>query len=469
MLDKIKTMIWEKLADKEISLAMLINKEGEIVWYKGRSLENNGNDQTVKTIENTSGFSKSRLKYVLANQQNFYEDNVLIRTESLSVSALELNIRSLLIIPVSRQYYLYLDSGIKSSFSPMEIEMFQSYGSMLSEMMDQIQVQDEMELAGNSAEMAQVRQMILKYSIADDPVLLTGETGVGKSHIAKLIHHHSGRSGRLVTVNTPSIAENLFESELFGYKRGAFTDARADKPGLVDEAANGTLFFDEISEVPLSFQAKLLWFIEEKKYFIMGDTRERQADVRIIAATNKDLPGAILDKEFRQDLYYRLNILPLHIPPLRIHKNDIKNIAQTYIHFLKGKQPGAHFWESMSQHEWPGNIRELITVLKRAGVICNDPITGEEIWQIIHHHQPAKQKFEADSLWQEMKAGKSFFEVVKKPFLDRELNRDQVKAIIRLGLAETNGRYIDLLPLFNIEKNKYNLFMSFLSDNQLKG
>ena len=161
-------------------------------------------------------------------------------------------------------------------------------------------------ITGTSEEIGKIRELILKYSAEENPVLLQGETGTGKNRIAESIHRFSGRKGKFFTVNTPGIPDNLLKDEIFGHKKGAFTDAGADKRGFVDEAAGGTLFFDEISEVSPTFQAKLLRFIETRKYRVLGEPVERQADVRILAATNRDLKEAVRQDQFREDLYFRL-------------------------------------------------------------------------------------------------------------------------------------------------------------------
>jgi transcriptional regulator with PAS, ATPase and Fis domain len=239
------------------------------------------------------------------------------------------------------------------------------------------------EISGESEEINKVKELIVKYSIEEDPILILGETGVGKSHAAELIHKYSSMSGKFVIADTTIINENLFESEMFGHKKGAFTGAIVDKKGLVDEAKGGTLFIDEIAEVPFSFQAKLLRIIDTKKYRILGETTERKADMRIITATNKVLLKEIEKKEFREDLYYRLNVFQIEIPPLRKRKSDIRALVMERRKYLKGKKIGEEFWKVVCNYDWPGNCRELFTVLKRAGILLNSPIRGADIKSII--------------------------------------------------------------------------------------
>jgi transcriptional regulator with PAS, ATPase and Fis domain len=287
-----------------------------------------------------------------------------------------------------------------------------------------------------------------------------------------LIHLYSGRKGKFVVADTTTINENLFESEVFGHKKGSFTGAAEDKQGLIDEARGGTLFFDEIAEVPVSFQAKLLRFIDIKKYRVVGEPCEKEADVRIVAATNKDLQKAVEKKTFRDDLYFRLNVLEIKIPPLRERKEDINAALFERRKFLKGKKIGEGFWEVMYNYDWPGNFRELFTVLKRAGILCDSPITGKKIQEIIDTNitedTSVKSINRIDQVQAALKSGKNFWEVVKEPFLKRDLNRSEVKCIISKALLETGGKYVNTLPFFNIDPSEYKRFMKFLHKNKLQ-
>ncbi|UCH93276.1 MAG: sigma-54-dependent Fis family transcriptional regulator [Candidatus Aminicenantes bacterium] len=468
MIESIKTKVWDRLKEKEVSLAMLYNKDGEILWYKGRTI-------IGKTIEQGEGFPKSHIKQTLKNRDAIEKEDVLISSSvnGFPESATVLKVKCLMIQPVSDHFYLYIDSGTKESFSQSDREMFKFMGELLGEMIEQIK-ENEITIGGitgTSEEIKKIRELVLKYSLEDEPVLLLGETGVGKSHIAELIHKYSGRKGKFFTLHTPAIPDTLFESELFGHKKGAFTDARFDKKGFIDEARGGTLFFDEISEVPIVFQAKLLRFIETKKYVVLGDSTEKEADVRIIAATNKDLQKAIEMKEFREDLYFRLQVLEIEIPPLRKRKPDIKALVLEMQQLLKGKEIGKGFWEAVCNHDWPGNVRELITVLLRAGILMDSPITGKNIRDIIKQSQSKKvfdqQREKIEQIWKDIQAGKSFWETVKKPFLDRDLNREEVQEIIKWGLDQSDGKYKNVLELFNLKDSEYKKFMKFLNGNRL--
>jgi transcriptional regulator with PAS, ATPase and Fis domain len=313
----------------------------------------------------------------------------------------------------------------------------------------------------------------MSLAMTDEPLLMSGETGTGKTYFAEVIHNYSGKKGKFIIVNSPGIPSSLFESELFGHKKGAFTNAIYDKKGLVEEAAGGTLLIDEITEVCVSVQAKLLRFIETGKYTRLGESVEKKIDVRIIAATNKGLHQAIQCKEFREDLYYRLNVFEIEIPPLREREQDLETLVREKIMHLNGKKMGKGFWDAIYDYDWPGNVRELISVLKRAGFLEKDIITGKDIREIIYgssRNRNNKAKIganEYNQIWNDFKKGKSFWEVVKRPFLSRDLKRSEVKALVARGLEENGGKYKTLLDVFNLKKSDYHRFMRFLHEQDL--
>jgi transcriptional regulator with PAS, ATPase and Fis domain len=370
-------------------------------------------------------------------------------------------------------FFLYVDSGNKIDFIEVELAMFRMLGSLLGEAISQIKRSEKIAggICGDSAPMRRVKDLIIKYSLEEDCILLLGETGVGKTHTAELIHRYSGRKGQFIVADTTTINENLFESEIFGHKKGAFTGAVANKRGLVDEAEEGTLFLDEIAEVPVSFQSKLLRFIEKKRYRIVGDPTEKKANVRIIAATNRNLKQMIKDKDFREDLYYRLSVLIIKIPSLKDRKNDIKKIIEENKRLLKGKDIGPGFWDQFLNYSWPGNYRELFSVLKRGGLLCNSPISGVDIKKIIDENISLEETLEgknrSDLIWKELESGKSFWKAVKEPFLDRELNRYEVKSIISQALLTVGGKYVNTLDLLNISRSDYNKYIKFLHKNRI--
>jgi transcriptional regulator with PAS, ATPase and Fis domain len=459
----IKTKLWELLREKDVSLAMLYNREGEILWHKGREI-------IGRTIEEGEGFSKSYIKRTIIKPHTIEEEDVFIvsETDTLSKSAGVLRIKSLIIQPVSDCFYLYADSGTKKSFSAADREVFKVIGGLLGETINKVKKSqhDVGGITGSSPEINEIRELVLKYSLEEYTVLLLGDTGSGKSHISELIHRYSGRKGKFFTVNTPGIPDNLFESEIFGHKKGAFTDAKADKKGFVDEAKAGTLFFDEIAEIPLKFQSKLLRFIETKKYQVLGEPMERAADVRIVAATNRDLKEAIRTNRFREDLYFRLQVLVIDIPPLKKRKEDIRDLVLEYRKLLKGKEIGPGFWEAIFCHDWPGNVRELLTVLTRAGIQSSGAITGEAIKSFInpclHKITTAEKDDKSAQIRADIKEGKDFWEVVWQPFINRYLNRDEIKRILKEGYINSNYSLKKLSLQMNIKDSEFKKFIAVL-------
>ncbi len=227
-----------------------------------------------------------------------------------------------------------------------------------------------LKLIGKSEPMLKVIDQINLVASSDVTVLITGESGTGKDIVARSIHALSPRKGNsFIPVNCPTIPENILESELFGYKKGAFTNASADKEGLFQEADKGTIFLDEIGDIGPSIQTKLLRVLQEKEIKPLGDTKILKVDVRIIASTNSDLEQKIADNEFREDFFYRLNVLPIELPPLRDRVTDIPLLAEHLIrkHCNKLKKEHKEISEDvmdlLMKHSWPGNIRELENIL----------------------------------------------------------------------------------------------------------
>jgi DNA-binding NtrC family response regulator len=229
--------------------------------------------------------------------------------------------------------------------------------------------------------MERIIDMVTRVAPTDSTVLLTGESGTGKGLVARKIHQLSQRTRRpFITVDCGTLVETLFESELFGHVKGSFTGADANKIGKFELAQHGTLFFDEISNIGLEVQAKLLRAVEERKISKVGSHRVITVDVRIIAATNKDLTKAIKDGSFREDLFYRLNVVLIQMPPLRERKNDIPLLAQHFLEkynarlrkHLEGIAPEA--LELLVRHDWPGNVRELENTVERLVVLSSGPL-----------------------------------------------------------------------------------------------
>jgi DNA-binding NtrC family response regulator len=236
-------------------------------------------------------------------------------------------------------------------------------------------------IIGASVPMQRVYRLIAHCAPTNSTVMLRGESGTGKELVARAIHYNSLRKDRpFVPVDCTSLSENLLESELFGHVKGSFTGAVSNKKGLFETADGGTLFLDEIGNIPLSTQAKLLRFIEEREFKAVGDTRTQSVDIRLITATNKDLEGMVADGEFRDDLYYRINIFPIEIPPLKERRDDIPALAAHFLkRFNKDMQhkagefsPGA--MNLLMNHDWPGNVRELENVVQRAVILASGDV-----------------------------------------------------------------------------------------------
>ncbi|KMM96471.1 MULTISPECIES: sigma-54-dependent transcriptional regulator [Pseudomonas] len=232
-------------------------------------------------------------------------------------------------------------------------------------------------LIGDSPSFRRVLQAIDSVRDSSATILLTGESGTGKEMVARAIHKHGSRADKpFVAVNCAAIPEGLLESEMFGHRKGAFTGAVADRVGRFLQADKGTLFLDEVGDMPLALQAKILRALQERVIEPVGDPRERKVDVRVIAATNKNLLEAVANKEFREDLYYRLNVFPIPLPALRERVEDIAPLARHFAHSLgatagkriTGFSPDA--LQAMAEYNWPGNIRELQNCVERATIVA---------------------------------------------------------------------------------------------------
>ena len=235
-------------------------------------------------------------------------------------------------------------------------------------------------ILGDSPQIMEAIQLAKKVAPSDANVLLLGETGTGKEVFAQAIHNGSRRTGKpFVALNCSAFGKELLESELFGHKAGAFTGATKDKKGLIEEAHTGTLFLDEIGEMHIDLQAKLLRVLETHEFIKVGDTRPTKVDVRIIAATNRDLQQEADEGKFREDLYYRLNVFSIALPPLRERKKDIPVIAAYYLKMFAAKGTkridgmSKDFLTQLQQHDWKGNIRELKNILERATILSDGP------------------------------------------------------------------------------------------------
>lgn len=255
------------------------------------------------------------------------------------------------------------------------------------------------EIVGQCPKMIDVFEKIrLVAKVGDSAVLVTGESGTGKELVASALHRLSDRQEQdFAEVNCAAIPDNLIESELFGYEKGAFTDAQKRKKGLVEFAQNGTLFLDEIGEMPLHLQAKLLRFLEKRSFRRVGGTVDLNVNARIIAATNRDLQDLVKQKKFREDLYYRLNVIPLQLPPLRERGEDILILAEYFLSQFSQRLGQSHkqltpaAQNAFMAYLWPGNIRELKNIIERLMILCpTQSIPLEQLpAEIIHSRGPA--------------------------------------------------------------------------------
>jgi len=246
----------------------------------------------------------------------------------------------------------------------------------LREKVDYLEKMQDSELIGESPEIRKVRHVVEKIAETDFPVLITGETGTGKEILSEMIHRKSGVGGYFVALNCASIPEALFESELFGHSAHSFTDAKKARKGKVQLATGGTLFFDEIGEMPINLQPKLLRLIEQKEFWPLGSDKQVTTDVRIICATNREATKIIQEGILREDLYYRLNTIHIHLPPLKKRKDDIEILAYYFLKQTVGKS-GKHITQidksvldSFKDYSFPGNVRELKNIIERAVIFC---------------------------------------------------------------------------------------------------
>ncbi len=311
-------------------------------------------------------------------------------------------------------------------------------------------------------------------------VLITGESGVGKEVFARYIHSRSLRSNApMVTINCAGVPESLLESELFGHVRGSFTDAHRDRRGILDAAHRGTVLLDEIGEMGMRMQTLLLRFLETGEIQRVGaDQPEKALDVRLIAATNRDLWTETKKKTFREDLYYRLNVVHLIVPPLRDRRDDIQPLLG---HFLKQasrveNRPVPELSSEAStfleRYHWPGNVRELKNVAERlvigfAGRLLTLEDLPPEVLAGGRDVEPSAARDVAQDgiadCYDRMTVGReSFWTAVYEPFISRDLTRDSVRAILRRGLEHTRGSYPLVAELFNLSEDDYRKFMRFL-------
>jgi two-component system nitrogen regulation response regulator NtrX len=340
------------------------------------------------------------------------------------------------------------------------------------------------ELIGVSPAIVELREEIERLARSDAKVLISGESGSGKEVVARVIHTASRRASRaFVAVNCAGLPETLLESELFGHVRGSFTGAYRDKAGKLELADSGTVFLDEVGEMTLRMQGMLLRFLETGEVQRVGCERpNRRVNVRIIAATNRDLAQRIGSGAFREDLYYRLNVIRIHVAPLRDRQEDVPELFDFFAQMF-ARQYGVGVRRLSTEAErllaaypWPGNVRELKNLAERLAVTGGgEPVRAEHL-PTEYLLSAARTNFGAHAgagasagphlagtmLQRLLHEGESFWTVVHAPFMDRDISRDQLRRVVSAGLEQTRGNYRLLVELFNMPSTDYKRFLGFL-------
>jgi DNA-binding NtrC family response regulator len=327
-------------------------------------------------------------------------------------------------------------------------------------------------IVGSSSAITDVHARIQIAAANTATVLIEGESGTGKELAARAIHEQGPRAkGPFVPVDCGALPEGLIEAEMFGTRKGAYTGAVADRHGLFEAADHGTIFLDEISNIGLAAQAKLLRVLQEKEVRRVGSVSGRTVDVRVIAATNCDLERLVREGKFRQDLLYRLKVLHIVLPPLRERKSDIPMLATTFLERLNAanhtrKYFGPGVLESFLEHTFPGNVRELQNAVERGFYSTSGPvIAGIEF----SREKPGKEERDEDteSWFRELTEGKrDFWSAVHDRYKRRDISRESVIALMDIGLRAAHGNYKVMASMFQIPKEQYRRFMDFLRRNQ---
>jgi DNA-binding NtrC family response regulator len=341
-------------------------------------------------------------------------------------------------------------------------------------------------MVGVSAALRAVEEEIQHAARSDAKVLITGESGVGKEIVARRIHEGSARSrGPLITINCAGFPDSLLETELFGHVRGSFTDAHRDKRGWLEAAQGGTIFMDEVGEMSLRMQAMLLRFLETGEIQRVGsDSRLPSLNVRVITATHRRLLDAIADKTFREDLYYRLNVVHIEVPPLRERRSDVPALMDHFLrafsdaHRCPRPELAAEALTALTEYHWPGNVRELKNVTERLVLKCR---TGRIDVEMLPAEVVCARRQQAtagvlplaaerpihEELFARIVQGTdTFWSGVYEPFMTRDLTRRSVRELVRLGLEHTRGNYKQLVTTFNMPPDDYKKFLNFLQKYQ---
>jgi DNA-binding NtrC family response regulator len=333
-------------------------------------------------------------------------------------------------------------------------------------------------IVGRSQALAALISIADRVASNDAKVLITGESGVGKDVLARYIHAKSSRAGqRCVALNCASFSETLLESELFGHVKGSFTGAYRDKIGKLQQAHRGTIFLDEIGEMSLRMQALLLRFLENGEMQPVGsDAPPIRVDVRVISATNRDLPTMVAKGEFREDLLYRIKVAHLHVPPLRERREDIRPLIEHTV--SKSKLPISFSEEALDlleRYRWPGNVRELQNVVEQVvSLSTGDEVTPDDLPPAVIASQPGhiypgreRRRRVSDELYDGLVCGGyRFWDDVHSLFTSRDITRADLRQLIRRGLSNTSGNYRAVLQLFGMEAQDYKRLMNFLAAHE---
>jgi transcriptional regulator with GAF, ATPase, and Fis domain len=335
------------------------------------------------------------------------------------------------------------------------------------------------QMIGRSPEIVALQQEIDRVARSEAKVLITGESGVGKEIVARAVHSRGPRASNIFApVNCAGLPETLLESELFGHVKGSFTGAYRDKPGKLEIAHQGTVFMDEVGEMTLRMQGLLLRFLETGELQKVGqENAARHVNVRVIAATNRDLRELIKQGTFREDLFYRLNVIHIVVPPLRERRDDIPLLIGHFLEQFSAQNRSAvttvspEAMTAFLEYSWPGNVRELENVMERIVVTMDgDTIQVGHLPSEIRAHdrvavRPKRERRRtvSDDLYKRMiEQRESFWTAVYPVFMDREITRTNVRDIVRRGLEEARGNYKIVARLFNMEPRDYKRFLNFL-------
>ncbi|MEM9305536.1 MAG: sigma 54-interacting transcriptional regulator [Pseudomonadota bacterium] len=334
-------------------------------------------------------------------------------------------------------------------------------------------------LVGQSTALHDALCKLRKVAAFDQPVLITGESGVGKELAARAVYLLGPRNGQaFVSVNCPQYQEgNLTVSELFGHEKGSFTGAVGEREGCFEEADGGVVFLDEIGDLHMSAQVMLLRALAEGEYRRIGSNRTRRMNVRVVACTNRSPDKMVAEGAFRNDLFFRLRYFAVQIPPLREREHDWRLIIQYFLDQLAiehavVKRFSRDAMDLFERYHWPGNVRELGNIITTGYAMADGPVIEPEHFVDMLEESgggPTQQGSGGAELLQPLLDGHTtFWETVYRPFLDRDLNRQQVRALIQQGLALSGGSYRDLLPRFGVASEHYQKFMDFLRHHRVK-